>query len=51
MGVILAKYLNVLRNATNVAPQSHCDTYSAEMVFQKRIRDVPTRTVNTHTTM
>ena len=29
------KYLNVLRNAINVAPQSHCDTYSAEMVSKR----------------
>ena len=47
----LAKYLNVLRNAFNVAPQSCCDSYSAEMVFQKRLWDVPTRTTNTYTTM
>ena len=51
MGAILAKYLNVLRNAINVAPQSDCNTYSVEMVFQKRVWDVPTRTMNTHTTM
>ena len=50
-GCNFGKYLNVLRNAINVAPQSHGDTYSAQMVFQKRFRDVPTRTVNTHTTM
>ena len=50
-GCNLAKYLNVLRNAFNVAPRSCCDSYSAEMVFQNRLWDVPTRTMNIYTTM
>ena len=34
-GCNLGKDLNVLGNAINVTPQSHCDTYGAEVVSKR----------------
>ena len=50
-GCNLGKYLNVLGNAINVATQSHCDTYSAEMVSKEIMGCTNQDCEHTYTTM